>query len=156
MSARPVSSTSAANAPKVRFAHSRDFDVIRSLLSGADLPLDGLDDACECFVAQVGDRIVGAIALEPYGGNALLRSAVVHPEWRGRGIGGRLTARLIDESRQRGVRALFLLTLDAEPFFDRYGFQTIPRSEVPEMVLESPEFRYACPDTATVMCLRLS
>lgn len=157
MTRRPVLSPLDVNRVTVRSATLIDRNAVRSLLSEADLPLDGLDDAYEtAFVAEADTRIVGAIALEPHGDTALLRSAVVHPDWRGRGIGSDLTNRLIDEARARGVRTIFLLTLDAERFFGRHGFGTISRSAVPEAVLDSPEFRYACPSTATVMRRSLS
>jgi GNAT superfamily N-acetyltransferase len=47
------------------------------------------------LVADVGDAVVGAIALERHGTGPdtafLLRSAVIDPAWRGHGVGGLLT-----------------------------------------------------------------
>jgi N-acetylglutamate synthase-like GNAT family acetyltransferase len=42
-------------------------------------------------VAKNGDDVVGAAAVELYADGALLRSVVVSPSARGRGLGHRLT-----------------------------------------------------------------
>jgi N-acetylglutamate synthase-like GNAT family acetyltransferase len=59
--------------------------------------------------------------------------------------------RLIADAEARGFRALYLLTMTAEQYFPRFGFQPIDRDAVPAAVRATAEFREACPASATVM-----
>jgi len=43
------------------------------------------------------------------------------------------------------------LTTTAEGFFPKFGFERIPRADVPARVQESVEFVSACPASAVVM-----
>jgi amino-acid N-acetyltransferase len=86
-----------------------------------------------------------------YGAAALLRSAVVADQARGRGVGAALLDRLLEHARARGVRQVYLLTTTAEDWFPRFGFTRIARQAVPAALHASAEFRGACPDSATVM-----
>jgi amino-acid N-acetyltransferase len=95
--------------------------------------------------------VVGAVGLEFYGPDALLRSAVVSRELRGSGLGGVLIARLLAQAEARGVRGVYLLTTTAERYFPRFGFERIDRAEIPEAVRQSDEFREACPASAVAM-----
>lgn len=138
--------------PQLRTARPADREAVDRLLRSAALPLDGVEEAFSRFVvAEAEGRVVGAIGVEDYGEHGLLRSVVVDPEWRGRGLGAALTARALEEARLHGRVALFLLTTTAEDFFPRFGFRRVARGEVPAPVLRSVEFRGACPDTAIVM-----
>ena len=52
-----------------------DWRAVRALLVDAALPLDGAEKAFATgVVAREGERLVGAAAIEPYDGSALLRS----------------------------------------------------------------------------------
>lgn len=56
----------------------------------------------------------------------------VRPEWRGRGIGGRLLDRLIAAAQSDGVQRLFLEMRDgnpAESLYRRHGFTNVGRRE---------------------------
>jgi amino-acid N-acetyltransferase len=136
----------------VRAATGRDHADVLALLRAADLPVAGLTPAlADFFVAEDQGRIVGAVGLEPYGPDALLRSAVVHPDSRGTGIGEALVERLLGHARERGTRAVYLLTTTADRYFPRFGFDRVTREDVPEAVKGSVEFREACPASAVVM-----
>jgi len=65
------------------------------------------------------------------------------------------TAAALDLARRRGVRTVYLLTETAAQFFPKFGFRSIPRSEVDKAVLSSTEFTTACPQTALVMARAL-
>ena len=122
------------------------------LLQAAALPTDGVPATLHDFyVAEAHGRIVGAIGLEQYCDDALLRLAVVDPGVRGAGIGEALVRRVLDHARTRGVRDVYLLTTTAEHYFPRFGFQRIDRQEVPVGVQASVEFREACPASAVAM-----
>lgn len=136
----------------VRSATGSDFAQVMALLQSAGLPGAGVEPALTGFyVAEAQGRIVGAVGLEPYGSDALLRSAVVDPAARGTGIGVALVERILDHARERGVRGVYLLTTTAERWFPRFGFEGITREEVPAPVQTSVEFREACPASAVVM-----
>src|SRR5918999_1681759 len=137
----------------VRSAAPRDLAAVQRLLDAAHLPLDGLDEQFgEGYaVAEAGKEIVGAEGIEVYARSGLLRSAVVHPDWRGRGVGDALTRDRLDWARRAGLDRVFLLTTTAESYFPRFGFARVERSEAPTEIRESREFASACPATATLM-----
>jgi amino-acid N-acetyltransferase len=141
---------------KIRKATDGDFDAVESLLSASDLPLDGVKENFSSFVvAEDNGTIAGAIGLEKFGSVALLRSAVVLPEFRGSGVGSRLVEQLLERAESEGIEELFLLTTTAEKYFPRFGFARTTRSAVPAVVKTSAEFQGACPDSAIVMRRRI-
>ena len=141
---------------KIRRAESPDISAVESLLLASDLPIDGVRDNFSSFVVADDDgAIAGAIGLEKYGSVALLRSAVVSPDHRGTGIGRRLVEQLLARAEEAGIDELYLLTTTADKYFPRFGFTRTTRSDVPEAVKASAEFRGACPDTAVVMTRHL-
>ena len=67
---------------------------------------------------------------------AEIRTVAVAPEWRGRGVGGRILEALIEQARAVGVGRLFCLTFEVG-FFGRYGFREIAGTPVsPEVFAE--------------------
>src|SRR5689334_22345208 len=87
----------------IRPATSNDQVAIERLLIGAGLPTDGVakilaDHPDDFFVAEVNNatrEIVGAGGLETCCDDALLRSVVVHPDWRSHGVGHELVRRIV-------------------------------------------------------------
>jgi amino-acid N-acetyltransferase len=137
---------------RLRSATVEDLVELESLLSASKLPTAGVaDHLADFLVAERDGRIEGVIGLERYGSQGLLRSVVVAPGVRGRGIGDQLVSQLIERARSTGISELYLLTTTAEKYFPRFGFEQTTRAEVPASVQESVEFRGACPDTAFVM-----
>jgi amino-acid N-acetyltransferase len=142
---------------KIREATTRDLDAVESLLSANDLPLEGVKENFASFVvAEDQGEIAGAIGLEKFGPVALLRSAVVSPEYRGSGVGRRLVEQVLERAEKEGVEEFFLLTTTAEKYFPRFGFDRTTRAAVPAAVKASAEFQGACPDTAVVMKRRIT
>jgi amino-acid N-acetyltransferase len=136
----------------IRAANAGDREAVEALLAASGLPTDGVAEHFGSFlVAEQGGRIVGAVGVELYGRDALLRSVVVAKEARSAGLGMTLTRRAIDEARARGVRTLYLLTTTAETFFPRAGFVSVSRDEVPRGVQASRERNGACPASSTLM-----
>ena len=130
-----------------------DHDDIRHLVVDAGLPLDGLfaQEPTEVLVARDEDTIVGAAALEHYGGDGLLRSVVVRPGYRRGGVGSALTAAAIHKARASSLARVYLLTDAAERFFAGHGFSVIGRADAPPAVAASVEWAEACSDTAVPM-----
>ena len=137
----------------LRSAQSADLAAVERLLEANHLPLDGVREAFASFVvAESDDDVVGVAGLEVCEGDALLRSVAVADEWRSRGLGRALVARVISDAEARGLHALYLLTTTADRYFPSFGFHRIARDEVPAPILATKEFQDACPESATVMC----
>lgn len=142
----------------VRAARPADLDAVQGLLTAANLPVDGVADQFDdgYVVSEADGAIVGAAGLEVYGGYGLLRSVVVAPEWRGRGVAESLVRDRVEWGAARGLRAIYLLTTTAAPYFEKRGFASIERDIVPGAVRRSSEFAEICPTTAVAMELRVS
>ena len=125
-----------------RRAEERDVGALSALVGasafqagggGALLPLaDGeireLVRARAFFVAMAGDALAGCASVVEYDGLAELRSLIVAPEHRARGVGRALVALCMDEARARGYAELLALTRDeAMPLLERSGFRREPR-----------------------------
>jgi N-acetylglutamate synthase-like GNAT family acetyltransferase len=142
---------------RIERALPADAEALLALIERAQLPSDGLASHLDAaLVAREGERIIGSAAIEVYEDGGLLRSVAVEADRRGTGLGAHLTAAAIEDARRRALPALYLLTTTAERFFSRFGFERIPRDEVPASVQASIEFREACPASATVMRKRLT
>lgn len=139
--------------PKLRRAKSTDWETISALLKESSLPVDDLaPDRLDSFlVAEDGDRLVGLIGLELLGTAGLLRSLVVAKEARRAGLGGKLVGSLEAAAQTAGVTEMWLLTIDAQQFFERHGYQEISRTQAPDAVRSTGEFSELCPDDASLM-----
>ncbi|HEX6268463.1 MAG TPA: GNAT family N-acetyltransferase, partial [Burkholderiales bacterium] len=85
-----------------------------------EIELDEMDERCVHAVAFHGNRPVGTARLLPDG--HIGRMAVLK-EWRGRGIGGRMLAKLIERARARGDREVILSAqVHAVAFYRAHGF----------------------------------
>jgi amino-acid N-acetyltransferase len=129
-----------------------DLPAILRLLEGSQLTAEGLTDhVTTTFVARRYGTIVGTVTMELYDDAALLRSLAVEPTARGQRIGHRLVHECIDLGHREGIPVLYLLTITAEQFFPRFGFERIERAAVPCSLMRSAEFAYACPPSSIVM-----
>ncbi|GLC28320.1 arsenic resistance N-acetyltransferase ArsN2 [Roseisolibacter agri] len=142
--------------PALRVATPSDLAAVRELLAASALPDAGLDDiftehAGDFVLAEAGGALVGVAGLEVRGDDALLRSVAIHPAWRAHGVGRELVKRLVCMADARGLRALYLLTMTAEHYFPRFGFEVVERGAVPAAIADTLEFRSACPASAVAM-----
>lgn len=151
-------------APTLRSALPTDLAAVERLLADADLPTAGVADL---FATRADDFVVAddptrpgelaAVAgLEVCCDNALLRSVAVRPEWRAHGLGQALVKRVVCRAEERGLRALYLLTMTAEHYFPRFGFERVERGTVPAEIAATLEFRSACPASAVAMAKPLA
>lgn len=80
------------------------------------------------FVAEIGGHPVGFADVQPSG---YIDQFFVDGAHAGRGVGQALMARLIEEASRRGITTLTAqVSLRAEPFFTRHGFEVEARQVV--------------------------
>jgi len=99
------------------------------------------EDVQEFWVAtrvgggEAGD-VVGCGALHVLWEDlAEVRTVAVDPALRGRGVGHRIMAKLLDTARDLGIRRVFVLTFETA-FFASLGFVEISGTPVPPRVYE--------------------
>lgn len=125
---------------------------IISLLQANKLPSEDLPGSLSDFYIVVDDdKVIGLIGMERYGRSGLLRSMVVHPDYRNRHIAETLVRTLEEQATASGISNMYLLTETADKYFSKNGYQAIAREEVPTEVKASSEFSYVCPVSAIVM-----
>ncbi len=144
---------SSLSMPTLRQALADDWPVVRDLLLASELPVDDLGpDRLDGFLIAEDDRvIVGLIGLEVLGTVGLLRSLVVEKKVRSAGLGGKLVGALEAAAEAAGIVELWLLTIDAERFFQRHNFEIVDRTAAPDEIRDSEEFSSLCPHTAYLM-----
>ena len=132
---------------------SADLPVIQSLLKDAGLPFEDLTEKHldDLIVATDSSGIVGAVGLEMYGEDALLRSLVVRADRRTAGIGDQLLSAIENAAIDEDISSLVLLTTTAKDYFAKRGFREIRRDDVSLEVQSSTEFASICPASATCM-----
>ncbi len=142
---------------KLRPAGSDDLEAVMDLLKDCGLHIEGVEEHIVggYVVAEQEDEIIGVCGVETYGSCGLMRSLAVSPPWRGGSTGRRLVENRTAWARAEGIRALYLLTIDADGYFDRLGFRRIRRDDVPDEIRDSLEFSSLCPVTAVVMVKQL-
>ena len=125
---------------------------IVQLLEAVKLPVTDLpSDLTNFFVAVDGKKVIGVAGLEIYGDHALLRSLAVDPAYRNQNIAEQLLLQVEDRARQLKLSAIYLLTETARGYFEKKGFETIQREEVPPALKQSSEFSHTCPASAILM-----
>jgi len=139
----------------IRPATRLDLAATVELLDKAGLPVSDLSADRLALVAEKSDLFQGVIGLESFGDTALLRSLVVSADARGTGIGPALVTALEVTCTADGVTELWLLTIDADGFFAKLGYETRDRSEAPEAVQSTEEFQGLCPGDAVLMSKKL-
>ena len=139
--------------PALRQAVPGDWDAVQDLLLAAELPVDDLDPQRlgGFLIAEDGNATVGLIGLEVLGALGLLRSLVVARNARNTGLGGKLVGALESAALAAGITELWLLTIDAERFFQRHDFEIIDRTAAPDEIRQTDEFSALCPGTAHLM-----
>jgi amino-acid N-acetyltransferase len=140
----------------IRATTAQDYADVCSLLQSERLPIIDLKtDLPHFFVKTIGGEIIGSIGMEHYGQSGLLRSMIVSPAFRNKGIASELVNQLTGYAKHRGVKKLFLITNTAEDYFQRFGFIRIPRDIVEKEVLQSQEFNGLCPASSAIMMKQL-
>jgi GNAT superfamily N-acetyltransferase len=118
-----------------------ELDAACDLLDGAywlvDVPRDVIARAHRKSPAWIAVRgpdgavIASARACGDGARVAWIYDVIVHPDWRGRGLGEALVRLLLDHPAVRGARTVRLGTRDAQPLYQRMGFVETARAAEP-------------------------
>lgn len=142
--------------PQVRPATGPDLPYIATLLHEGGLIAGAARERIgRTVVAEADRQVVGTAAWEPVDGTGLLRSVAVSKEHRRSGTGMLVVAGALRRILEAGVRDVYLMTENAEPFFAACGFRRVEREELPEAVLDHPQVTRECSIAAAAMTLRL-
>lgn len=141
----------------IRPARTGDRDGVLSLLGRSGLPVEDLSGSPgpRFLVAERAGSLVGCVGVELRGDDALIRSLAVEETSRGTGAGTRLLDAAESLCRRHGVDSVYLLTLTAEPFFERRGYRRIAREAAPEAIARTTEFASVCPVSSAFMAKHL-
>jgi len=135
----------------IRPATAADLEPSIELLEKAGLPVTDLAADRLAMVAENDTVFQGVIGLESFNGVALLRSLVVAADARGLGIGPALVTALEVACLADGVGELWLLTIDADAFFEKLGYVPRDRADAPAAIRTTEEFSGLCPGDAVLM-----
>ena len=125
---------------------------ILGLLQSQNLPVEDLPlQLSDFYTAIKGEHVVGVIGMERYGRYGLLRSMVVHPDYRRQNIAGTLVNTLEQAALLTGIQVIYLLTETAADYFTRKGYNPIDRDQVADEIKVSTEYSGVCPVSAVVM-----
>jgi amino-acid N-acetyltransferase len=134
-------------------ASSGDEPWIRQLLTLCGLPHEDLtpEHLSHFWVIKEKGEILGTVGLEIHGRSALLRSLAVDPRFRKRGFASELTKRAEDFAASLNIKELYLLTMTAESFFRKRGYQKIEKISTPSEIQGTTEFQSVCPASSVCM-----
>lgn len=136
-------------------AREEDLPAVEGLLAEAGLPSDVTRHLSDFLVARHRGNVVGCVGMEVRGSDALFRSLVVDPAYRGLGLGRHLYDALAGRARDRGVERAYLLTTSIASLAESWGFRCIDRDRVPAVVRETSQFRGVCCSSAVIMWRQL-
>ena len=140
------------NTITITVAESKYKEAIIALLQSERLPVEDLPARFQnFFIATDNGFVIGAIGLEVYGRDGLLRSLVVKPEYRKMKIAEGLVNEVEKLGKSFGLAAIYLLTETAQRYFAGKGYQAIERKEAPASLMQSSEFSHVCPASAVLM-----
>lgn len=128
-----------------------------ALLEASDLPTADLNDGHmeHFFYCGPAAGPTALIGVELCGPNALLRSLVVAPAHRSKGLGAVLVRHAENYARDRGASSMYLLTTTAESFFKRHGYVEADRETAPEEIRATREFSDICPASSAFLVKHL-
>ncbi len=134
-------------------ASPKDESWIRQLLSLCGLPHEDItpQHLRHFWAMKEKGQVIGVIGLEVFRSLALLRSLAVDPRFRKQGIAGQLMNKAEDCAVSLKIEAIYLLTVTAESFFLKRGYQRIERSLAPPAIEGTAEFQGLCPVSSVLM-----
>jgi arsenate reductase len=122
-------------------------------LRDAELPANDLSESGRSFFtfSTLAGVHLGYGGFEQYGRDVLIRSLVVAPEQRRKGIGRNVLAVLLREAFDAGARTGWLLTTNESAFFEKSGFKPVSRDAAPASILATRQATDLCPSSAVLL-----
>ena len=117
-----------------------DLPTVKRLLTEVALSCDHVQAGQQhYFVLEHPQQqlILGAIGLEIYNRDGLLRTFVVERELWNEELGTRCMKILFQYAREKGLQCLYLVALAVAPFFTSLGFVPIDRDALPAALLQA-------------------
>ncbi|NMY93936.1 MULTISPECIES: arsenic resistance N-acetyltransferase ArsN2 [Pseudomonas] len=128
----------------------------RDALKSADLPSDDIDLPGRTFFEFTLDcETVAWGGFETHGTDGLLRSLVVVPTYRSKGVGVAVLRIIEAIAVEQGISRFHLLTTTAPRFFEQQGYALHQRGSAPPLISQTEQFRGLCPGSACYMCKAL-
>lgn len=130
-----------------------EINQLKTLLISSKLPTEDIDNnnISQFYGIFDSNNLIAAIGSEIYHKNALLRSLVVDPKFRGNGLAKALVDFMEDNLKQNNIKSIYLLTTTAESFFLKVGYAIKKRSEAPEEIQSTSQFSDLCPSSSSLM-----
>jgi amino-acid N-acetyltransferase len=130
-----------------------DWPAMRGLLVLCELPQKDIspEHLRRFFVLKERGEIIGVVGVVVCGRFGLLRSLAVAPRSRRRRFGFHLTEKAEEYAASLKIEVLYLLTVTAQGFFAKQGYQRVERTSVPAPIRWTAEFKDLCPATAVCM-----
>lgn len=138
-------------------AGSGEFIGLRATLGKNNLPTDDLGGEGQLYFALMDQSgsLHGYGGIEGEGADRLLRSLVILPGSRGRGMGQAMVKLIEGAAKRQGVRRLWLPTQDAEKYFAWLGYKVVERVKAPKAIERTKQFAKLCPASAKLMVKEL-
>lgn len=135
-------------------ASDADKPELATLLPARELEsVTGLHRPPRFLVAKGPEGVVGAVAMEIFGGDGYLRSLCVHPRFEGHALGRALVERSLTDAALEALDAVYLTTGNATHLFAEFGFVPIDRTDLPSAVRRAIELSGMPP---AVTCMKLA
>lgn len=134
-----------------RSPNDSDLSIARQWLSCAGLPVEDLTIDHLALVAERDGEVAGLVGLEQFETLGLLRSLIVLPARRRGGVGQALVIALDKVAADKGIDELWLLTIDADGWFEQLGYRRQDRDAAPSVIQQTEEFSSLCPGDAVLM-----
>ncbi len=131
----------------------KDEPLIRQLLSLCELPQGDItpEHLRHFLVLKEKGQVIGVVGVEVLGRFSLLRSLAVHPRYRRRGFASQLLDKAEEYAASLKIETFYLLTMTAEGFFSKRGYQRVQRDSAPPPIQGTTEFKNLCPASSVCM-----
>lgn len=138
--------------PLLRAIPIKADDALVAALTAEKLPVEDVADPGRTWFRfeTTQGTIVGFGGYEATGDDALLRSVVILPDFRGRGIGKNAMLLLMRKAFDAGASQGYAATTTAEGWLESLGFKPVERSTIPKPILDTRQLSALCPKTATL------
>ncbi|MCS1352312.1 GNAT family N-acetyltransferase [Mechercharimyces sp. CAU 1602] len=143
----------------IRRAEERDITPICQLLCQAGLHEEGVDKHIDHFLVierEEDEQILGAVGIEVYGDEGLLRSFVIESEvWNGK-VGLELFGAALSFAQYLRLTKVYLFAGVTKRFFEEAGFTQVPWEVLPVELKKSDHIHHAREKGGVLMVTSLS